>query len=65
MKIVIETTQWTGPAGPNHIYVLEQFKKGDRSAKAVAYVPFGTGSVQRFKKPMTLDLKGRTFELVD
>jgi hypothetical protein len=65
MKIMLETTQWEGPTGPNHIYIFEQFKGNERTAKAFAYVPFGTGPVQRFKKPMVLDLKGRTFRAVD
>ena len=65
MKIMLETTQWEGPTGPNHIYIFEQFKGNERTAKAIAYVPFGTEPVQRFKKPMVLDLKGRTFQAVD
>ena len=65
MKIMLETTQWVGPTGPNHIYIFAEFKGGERTAKAIAYVPFGTEPVQRFKKPMVLDLKGRTFRAVD
>ena len=61
MKIMIETTKWEGDAGPNHIYVFEQFKGNERTAKAVAYVPAGTKALKRFKKPLVLDLKGRTF----
>ena len=65
MKIMLETTQWEGPSGPNHIYIFEQFKGNERTAKAMAYVPFGTEPVKRFKKPIVLDLKGRTFQTVD
>ena len=65
MKIMLETTQWEGPSGPNHIYIFEQFKGNERTAKAMAYVPFGTEPVKRFKKPIVLDLKGRTFRAVD
>ena len=65
MKIMLETTQWEGPTGPNHIYIFEQFKGNERTAKAIAYSAFGTGPVQRFKKPLVLDLKGRTFAKVD
>ena len=58
-----ETTVWDSPS-VNHIYVFDGPFTG-RTAKAVAYSPFGTGAVQRFKKPMVLDLKGRTFKKVD
>lgn len=64
MRIMIETTKWEGDVGPNHIYIFEQFKGNERTAKAIAYVPFGTEPVQRFKKPMVLDLKGRSFKEV-
>jgi hypothetical protein len=30
----------------------------------VAYVPHGTDPVQRFKTPLDIDLRGRTFEAV-
>jgi hypothetical protein len=65
MKIMIETTQWEGQQSPNHIYVFERYHPGDRTAKAIAYVPFGTEPVKRFKKPMMIDLKGRQFQMVD
>jgi len=65
MKIMLETTQWEGPTGPNHIYVFDKFTGTERTAKAIAYSAFGTGPVQRFAKPLVLDLKGRTFQKVD
>jgi hypothetical protein len=65
MKIMIETTKWEGSENPNHIYVFDQFTGSERTAKAIAYSPFGTGPVKKFKKPLVLDLKGRTFAKVD
>ena len=59
MKIMLETTVWTD-GGANHVYVFKDKPTG-RSAKAVAYVPAGTKALKRFKKPLVLDLKGRTF----
>jgi len=65
MKIMQETTQWTDSTDANHIYIFDEFKGNERTAKAIAYVPWGTGPVQKFRKPMVLDLKGRTFQKVD
>ena len=65
MKIMLETTQWEGSLSPNHIYVFDKFTGTERTVKAIAYSAFGTGPVQRFKKPLVLDLKGRTFAKVD
>ena len=56
-----ETTRWDAP---NHIYIFTA-KPGARSASAVAYVPQGSNSVIKFKTPLVLDLKGRTFKPVD
>ena len=58
-----ETTEWSTET-PNHIYIFE-VKPSGRSAKAVAYVAQGTDRVQKFKSPMVLDLKGRTFVELD
>ena len=58
-----ETTLWADGQGANHIYIFKS-KPGERSASAIAYVPQGSNLVQKFKKPITLDLKGRTFEEV-
>ena len=65
MKIMIETTKWEGQESPNHIYVFDKFTGSERTVKAVAYSAFGTGPVQKFRKPLVLDLKGRTFAKVD
>jgi hypothetical protein len=64
IKIMLETTEWAD-GGSNHVYIFKEKPTG-RSAKAIAYVPAGSKIVQRFKKPLDLDLKGRTFvELTD
>jgi hypothetical protein len=65
MKVMLETTPWEGAQSPNHIYVFAEYKGTERTAKAIAYSAFGTGPVQRFAKPLVLDLKGRTFQKVD
>lgn len=64
MKIMQETTIWEGETGPNHIYVFEDYVGRARLVRAIAFSAFGTEPVQRFRKPITLDLKGRTFEKV-
>jgi hypothetical protein len=62
MKIMQETTEWPEGSGDcNHIYIFEDYKAGGRSARAVAYVPHGVDPVQKFKTPLDLDLRGRTF----
>ena len=58
--IYVETTVWQEPTQANHVYVFSE-KPTSRTAKAIAYVRAGTKDLYRFKKPMTLDLKGRTF----
>ena len=58
-KIMLETTVWEG-GGANHVYVFAD-KPAGRSARVIAYVPAGSKVLQRFKKPLDLDLRGRTF----
>ena len=65
MKVMQETTRWEGAQSPNHIYVFDKFTGTERTVRAIAYSAFGTGPVQRFKKPLVLDLKGRSFAKVD
>jgi hypothetical protein len=65
MKIMRETTVWEGVnAEPNHIYIFERYHPKERVAKVIAYVPFGTEPVKKFKQPLQIDLKGRTFQEV-
>jgi len=64
MIILQETTRWTDSQGANHIYIFKS-KPGERSASAIAYVAAGSDRVVKFRKPITLDLKVRTFKPVD
>ena len=64
MVILQETTVWTDSQAGNHIYVFKSKPEG-RSATAVAYLPQGTDRVIKFRTPLKLDLKGRTFQKVD
>ena len=59
MRIVVETTQWSEGFGDscNHVYVMN-----DSLTQAVAYVPRGSKTLQKFKNPLTIDTRGRTFE---
>ena len=63
-NIYVETTVWQESTQPNHVYIFKGTPEG-RSATAVAYVPRGTDKVIKFRKPIKLDLKGRTFRKVD
>ena len=64
MVILQETTQFTDGVNGNHVYIFKS-KPAGRSAEAVAYLPRGTDKVIKFRKPIKLDLKGRTFQKVD
>lgn len=65
MKIMLETTAWEEQSNSNHIYVFDKYHPADRTAKVIAYSAFGTEPVQKFRKPLMIDLKGRTFKPVD
>jgi hypothetical protein len=56
-----ETTKWTDGSTANHVYVFSDRPSG-RTAKALGYIRQGEQKVFRFKNPLTLDLRGRTFE---
>ena len=60
MKIMLETTVWDDPGVPNHVYVFN-----DSMSKAIAYVRAGTKEVFKFKKPLSIDTRGRTFVPLD
>jgi hypothetical protein len=64
MVVLQETTNWSDSNGANHIYIFKSKPEG-RSATAVAYLPQGTDRVIKFRTPLKLDLKGRTFSKVD
>jgi uncharacterized Zn finger protein len=58
MKIVQETTRWTDNVA-NNLYLVT-----DNMEYIVAYVPQGSTSAQRFKKPIRWDSRGRTFKIL-
>jgi hypothetical protein len=58
-----ETTQWSevdSSDNCNHVYVFTD-KPSGRLATIVGYVKRGSQTVERFGKPLKIDLKGRTF----
>jgi hypothetical protein len=61
IKVYQETTEWTDSNGANHVYIFNERVSG-RSATAIAYIPAGSTQVHKFRTPLKLDLKGRTFE---
>ena len=61
ISVYQETTDFTDGQNGNHIYIFKERMVG-RSATAIAYIPRGQTKVHRFKTPLKLDLKGRTFE---
>ena len=58
MKIVQETTRWTDNVA-NNLYLVT-----DNMEYIVAYVPQGSNSAERFKKPIRWDSRGRTFKIL-
>lgn len=61
IKVYQETTEWADSNGANHVYIFNERVVG-RSATAIAYIPAGQTKVHKFKTPLKLDLKGRTFK---
>ena len=59
MKLVIETTVFAGAKMPNHSYMLND------AGIAIGYRKFSAGEVVRFRTPLRLDIRGRSFRLVD
>lgn len=59
MKFFQETTDWNEHGTPNHVYLFS-----DDKSKAFGYVKAGTEEVFKFKSPIRLDLRGRTFKAV-
>lgn len=55
---MLETTTWTDSFDQNcnHVYVMN-----DSMTQAVAYVPRGSKTLFKFKNPLKLDTRGRTF----
>ena len=59
MKLMMETTVFAGAKMPNHSYMLND------AGIAVGMRKFSAGEVIRFRTPLRLDVRGRTFRLVD
>ena len=59
MKLVMETTVFSDSKMPNHSYLLND------AGIAIGYRKFSAGEVVRFRTPLRLDVRGRTFKLVD
>lgn len=56
-----EITDWGTHNTPNHIYYLN-----DDKSKMVGYIKAGTKALFKFKKPISIDVRGRKFvELKD
>lgn len=61
MKYLQETTDWGNHNVPNHVYYVN-----DSKTKMVGYIKAGSKALFKFKKPMTIDVRGRKFvELKD
>jgi hypothetical protein len=58
MKFYQETTNWKDSI-PNGIYLLD-----DAKSKMFAYIKPGSGAVFKFKNPIRIDTRGRTFKIV-
>lgn len=59
MKLMMEMTVFAGAKMPNHSYMLND------AGIAIGYRKFSAGVVVRFRTPLRLDIRGRTFKLVD
>lgn len=55
-----ETTKWADGSGSNFIYAFVD-KPGKQSGNAVGYINHLSDEFRTFSKPMTIDMKGRTF----
>ena len=59
MKYFQEISEWSVDYTPNHVYYLT-----DDRRKAVGYIKFGRGNLEKFSKPMSFDSRGRKFVLL-
>lgn len=56
MQILWETTEWADGTDANHVYFMDDSKE-----KMYAYVTRGSANVFKFKRPIRIDTRGRTF----
>ena len=54
-----ETTKWDVKVS-NGTYVFEKKFSGN-TGMAIGFIPYNTKKMTRFKKPMNIETKGRTF----
>jgi hypothetical protein len=59
-RLLRETTKWADGSGSNFIYAFEE-KPGKRLGNAIGYINHLSDEFKTFSKPMTIDMKGRTF----
>jgi hypothetical protein len=57
MKLFLETTKWPDNTTSNHSYFLD-----DSKSKMYAYIKAGDKAVFKFKNPIRIDTRGRTFK---
>jgi hypothetical protein len=58
MQLFLETTKWPDNT-PNHAYYMD-----DSKSKSFAYIRAGTKAVFKFKNPLRIDTRGRTFKAI-
>ena len=58
MKLFLETTKWPDTT-PNHSYFMD-----DTKSKMFAYIKVGDKEVFKFKNPIRIDTRGRTFKQI-
>lgn len=56
MQVLYETTEWSDGTDANHVYFMNDSKE-----KMYAYVTRGSMDVFKFKRPIRIDTRGRTF----
>jgi len=59
VKLMLETTVFSDSKQSNHSYLLND------AGTALGYRVFSVGPVVRFRTPLKIDMRGRTFKLVD